>query len=308
MQQSKLRLRSHSHVLARSGSNHQFQTLSAATDLGSAAQFVDALSLEYLSLALFTGVTCSMVIARANSQMLLFVDQPAGYLPRVPRVFDGLSVHPQAASVPVLLVDLFGSLYEQLAIAKRSTPSSADLWLLSHPRDQTDWRQLSDAWRRLASQALGIVPVMQQLGHLSGTNHDTRLREIGHLLEATVAGETPCVRSYGMVFVPSRLDCRRERRLQVDLTVWIDTCHGRQRAMLKDISPSGMGLSGCPSLAVGTDITVSLSNRHVFEGKISWSHGGSVGAQFATPLSDTDVRLVGVQTLVRTTRQNASDQ
>jgi PilZ domain len=96
------------------------------------------------------------------------------------------------------------------------------------------------------------------------------------------------VRTDGHVLIPGWLDRRRGRRIPVGISIRADCGRGQQRVTLNDISPTGAGLTSCPSLKSGSIVTIELPNGRRLEGHAAWSYANSVGIEFTQPINEDD--------------------
>lgn len=90
---------------------------------------------------------------------------------------------------------------------------------------------------------------------------------------------------------------RHERRLAA-VTALVHS-HGRfQTVSILDFSTGGLQLQGAFGVAVGDKITVELLSGHRLPGKVVWSLGSRIGAQFVPALSADDPGIAALQRTV----------
>jgi hypothetical protein len=247
-----------------------------------------ALATEFLTSALLTAVTTSMVSANAGQRQFKVIGPIVDYLPALPETFAGLTGDYDARFFTPTLTKSLAAYYTQLRRALAVTPNDTESWTGSAATRTTDWGKMTTVWQPLCGEARLMLLALCEFDLLTDTDQEPRLLEIAQLIKMARYGGTPCIRSDGIVIVPGWLDGRREVRIPIGATVWIETRHGRQRSVLKDMSLNGMGLSSCPTLAIGNEITVTLPNGTPVQGIVTWCHGGFVGARFAQRMTEAD--------------------
>jgi PilZ domain len=265
------------------------------------------LASEFLTTALFTAVTSSMVTARAAARQIRFVGSVSAYLPRRPELFPSVIRPSQDVFLTHLLTGELSRLYQQVAFALDMTPSTNEAWLDRGSDASTNWNQLAQAWQPLSSELRLFLLVLADMEPVQSSGQMARLLEIEGLVKSTRYGGTPCVRSDGVVLVPGWLDQRSDRRVPVGISVRLNSGGGYQRVTLNDISVSGAGLSSCPSLKSGTQVTLELPNGRVLNGRSAWCHGNTVGVKFSLPLDESDPLFIEVLSLRRTARLGSDD-
>jgi hypothetical protein len=88
---------------------------------------------------------------------------------------------------------------------------------------------------------------------------------------------------------------RRHERRSAAITALVHS-HGRfQTVSIVDFSSGGLQLQGAFGLAVGDRITVELLSGHRLPGKVVWSLGSRIGAQFVPALSPDHPGIVALQ-------------
>jgi PilZ domain len=264
-----------------------------------------ALSVEFLSVALLAAVTASMATARTQNRELRLIGPIEDYLGGPRPVFSkhigSLDV---SANIEPLTICL-DEFYTQLDRARLATPTEPDAWQSASVHAGVNWLALAVEWRQLCCEAGHILSALAKMDVLNDAAQAKRLFGIERIVNDAMLGDIPCVRSDDIVIIPGWLDQRRDERIPINITVWIETKFGRQRALLRDMSMSGLGLESCPSLPLGADIKVELSNGTSMSGFAIWSHGGQVGARLAERLTSQSPVLRAALLLSRK-RQRAS--
>ena len=147
-----------------------------------------------------------------------------------------------------------------------------------------------------------VLLVLLELDLLGRTDQIPRLLEIEGLVKTARYGGTPCVRSDGHVLIPGWLDRRRDRRVPVGISVMIECTRGRVRSVLNDLSITGLGLTSCPSVAIGSELSVEMPNGRILTGLVAWSTGSNVGISFREPLAEADPVFRSILNLRRAAR------
>jgi PilZ domain len=88
---------------------------------------------------------------------------------------------------------------------------------------------------------------------------------------------------------------RRHERRSATVTALVHS-HGRfQTVSIVDFSSGGLQLQGAFGLAVGDRIIVELLSGHRLPGKVVWSLGSRIGAQFAPALPPDHPGMLALQ-------------
>ena len=257
------------------------------------------LVVELLTTALFTAVASSIITARAQGRSLRFLGPTSAYFPTQPEILDGLMATSPHPFFDQSLTAHLARAYSQLRFVATVTPKDAGILTAEGPVTTVDITQLMSAWQKLAGQFRMLLLTLFELDLIIWPDQTLRLYEIKDLSKSASDGGTPCVLANGVVFVPSWLDRRRETRISVGVSVWIESTRGRHRAVLKNFSSSGFGLSTSPSFEIGSFITVELPDKRHFTGTVIWCHGGNVGMRLDTFLGEKDPLFVKVATFRR---------
>jgi hypothetical protein len=245
------------------------------------------ISTEFLTLALLTAVTTGMIAARSNGHAVRLGGPVKKYLPEPPAEFRNLVNSEEAGFFSRSLTLGLEDFYAQLTEVRQNTPLDAATWATDGKATSVDWPELGGRWLPLCRKARLILLTLCECELLRGTDQDARLFEIEGLAKNACYGGTPCIRADGMVMVPGWLDHRRDTRIPVGTAIWIHTKSGRHRAVLKDVSAAGFGLSACPSLTVNAEVVAELPSGTTIHGVVVWSHGGNIGLRLADRLSAT---------------------
>jgi hypothetical protein len=258
-----------------------------------------SLAIEFLGLALRTAVTTSMITARKQGGKLKLIGPVDDYLPGTPIEFERLSATNKGIFFTPELSCQVVELYAAIDVARRASPACTEHWLCDISETNIDWGSLNALWQPLNHRVGLTLRVMNKFDLLFGTDHASRSLEIQHVVECAGLGETPCIRSDGIVLIPGWLDLRTEARIPVGASVWLTTQNWRQRVTLKDLSVAGAGLASCPSLTLGADVTIELPSGNPLHGSVMWSIGGNIGVRFRSRLPETSSVYQSIRTLSR---------
>jgi hypothetical protein len=246
-----------------------------------------AISTEFLTLALLTAVTTSMITARSNGHAIRLGGPVKKYLPEPRVVFRNLVKSEEAGFFSRSLTLGLEDFYDQLTEVRQNTPLDVATWGADGKASSAVWPELGGRWLPLCRKARLILLTLCECELLRSTDQDARLFEIEGLAKSACYGGMPCIRADGMVMVPGWLDHRKDTRIPVGTAIWVHTKSGRHRAVLKDVSAAGFGLTACPSLAINTEVVAELPSGTTIHGVVVWSHGGNVGLRLADRLSAT---------------------
>jgi PilZ domain len=264
---------------------------------------VSAFAGDFITCALLTAVTASMVNARADGRALKITRSVSDYKPQ-PLAMPAATVRDSGALFfNETLTESLAAYCKNLRAALSVTPEATVVWTETTPSTQHNWRASSVIWQSLCGEVRQILLALCEFNLLGGSDEEARMLEIEQLIKTARYGGTPCIRMDGSVVVPGWLDGRREVRIPLGVTVWIETKYGRQRSVLKDVSMAGMGLSSCPALTMGSAITVTLPNGMAMYGSVTWCHGGFVGACFTQRLTESDPIYKAALALSRASRR-----
>jgi hypothetical protein len=261
-----------------------------------------AMSVEFLTASLLTAVTTSMLTARANNRALKFDGSISHYFPEAPLAFRDMASCDESVFFGRSMTRGLATFYAELGKMRSGLSGDAAFWQPQTTDHKHRFGDLSQNWRALCGESRLVLLALCELDCLAGTDQSARLYEIEEFIRNAWYGDVPCIRADGQVIVPGWLDQRRDTRIPIGVAIWIQTKHGRQRAVLRDVSVAGFGLSACHGLAMGTEVFTELPDSTRINGTIIWSHGGSVGVRFAERLPETSPVFRAAMALSRLTR------
>ena len=246
---------------------------------------------EFLNSTLWTSAITSMVTAKAAGRPLRFVGPATAYISPDPLIFPAVASWLTAPIKHPFMVGSLHTYYLRLAFARVLTQMPEADWQPGADVKMENWRQLSDVWRRTC--ALASIAIHYWYDTISTLDVDVKSRlNAAHLLIMSAKnGETPCVRSDGLVFVPGYMDERRQERRMVGCKILLEAAGFCGSATLQDISIGGMGLAFCPAFAVGAQVSAQLNTGRRLVGIVTWSRGNRAGAKFLQPLHPSDPLL-----------------
>lgn len=246
-----------------------------------------ALTIEFLRIAHRVAVTASMANARASHRTLMLTGSLGDYVPGSPDVYAKQSGRRVASFFDRSLTGSLADFYSELEQAIAITPLDREAWA-GTANGCVDWDNLKSDWQALCGQARLILIVLCEFDLLTGSDQITRLLESEQLLKAAWSGATPCIRSDGSVVVPDATQQRAVRRIPLQTTAWLRFKTQRVQVVLKDLSVTGVGLSSCPRLQIGTSVAVEFPGAFDLQGMVQWAHDGNIGVSLSTPLQETD--------------------
>jgi hypothetical protein len=151
-----------------------------------------------------------------------------------------------------------------------------------------DVAHLDVEWHNLSTGALAAVVALEPDVRRCLPERYTRNTPIlKKLLLEVIRGGHPCVNEDGEVKLPDLPQRRAAMRPNVHLPCVIEHQGQTWRAVAKDISTGGVGLSGVPGLTPQAVILVDFENGHCVAGLVVWSRGHRAGVKFDTPLKTT---------------------
>jgi hypothetical protein len=237
------------------------------------------LTSEFLSTALSTAVTTNMVMARVQKRKLRLQTAVGVYFPKPPLLFKLFTQANPDANRSNALVGAIGRIYSRLEYAMAMTPLQCEPWI-SGSADPGLWESLSVVWTPLCGTIRSTLLDLENTGSARVSDTMTRLIELNDLLDASRHGETPCILHDGLTIIPGLHERRSERRISVGISVSIEFGCGIRRAVLRDFSATGAGLTGAPKLPLGTRVAIRLPNGQQLVGQSMWCHEGSLGIRF----------------------------
>ena len=243
-----------------------------------ASRLLVSLTSELLTTALFTVVATSCIMRRARNLPLKFPGQFAALLPVAPELFPSLYSDDPAVFFDEQLTAHLKRIYQHLHFALQMMPADCGE-IVDGSGTMTTWTGPEETWRLLCGEMRMMMLILSDVEEVRQSGELARLFEIESLLKTATYGGSPCVRPDGNVVVPGWLDRRRERRIPIGISVMVEFGQNRQRVTMNDMSISGFGLAGCPSLASGTEITIEIPSGKKLAGSVAWSLGGKIGVR-----------------------------
>lgn len=151
-----------------------------------------------------------------------------------------------------------------------------------------DVAHLHVEWHNLSTGALAAVVALEaDVRRCLPERYTRNTPLLKKLLLDVMRGGHPCVDDDGVVKLPDLPQRRAAMRPNVHLPCVIEHQGQTWRAIVKDISTGGVGLSGVPGLTPQAVILVDFENGHCVAGLVVWSKGHRAGVKFDTPLKTT---------------------
>ncbi len=173
----------------------------------------------------------------------------------------------------------------RLALAARMSRAGDDGAVLM---PEVDAEILADAWRRAAGATTDAI---EALAGIAQSSPESRLLPALNLLRMAESGLTPCIEVDGRITIPGWAERRREQRRGVQMAAMVQV--GRQvvPAMIRDVSPSGLGLQCGYQAAPEERITVRLPGDRQMTGTVAWSDGQRIGVKLDERIAAGDPLL-----------------
>jgi hypothetical protein len=151
----------------------------------------------------------------------------------------------------------------------------------------------ADAWRRVCSAAVAVIECLDALlgtdvpaeGPAGPGGNGRTLA----LLRAASHGGTPCLDADGRVMVPGWAERRRESRLALNVVASAIVGERTLAAIIRDASPSGLGLTLSSPAKPGEAISVRLADGRALDGIVAWAVGRRAGVRLERRLQPGDL-------------------
>jgi PilZ domain len=246
---------------------------------------------EFYSSAKLTAVFTSLVNAEMRGIRLQNVSRPLAYVPPTPLILPAVAAGLTPLNGHADLIANLQEYYERIGFARGISDfdgAPSNQVSESHRRELA---QIGDVWQRICSIANVVAHQCFDVEESENPVRRQMLISTHQLIKAAHAGQHPCVRADGTMFIPGWLDQRREERRPAVIPVRLEFSGKIETAMLQNISSGGMGIASRVEIAVGEQISVQLPNFRLLVGIVAWCSQGRIGARFLTPLSQTDPLL-----------------
>jgi hypothetical protein len=110
---------------------------------------------------------------------------------------------------------------------------------------------------------------------------DADVQPVLRALADARGGGMPYVSSSGALFIPGVVDWRSGAREEQRIGVEVQTQMFRTRALVTDLSATGLGLADVDGLATGEPVTLRLDDGQSFDGFVAWARQRRAGIAFA---------------------------
>jgi hypothetical protein len=230
---------------------------------------------EVISSARATAIFTSLANAMASETNVAILGAPAAYVPTDCGVTRRLLTGPLATELPWSAVSLAHQMCDRLALAQSITRTALN-------DANPDWKKLSAVWRQIAS---GLLVALYDLDRIHDAESlgamDADVQPVLRALADARGGGTPYVSSSGALFIPGVVDWRSGAREEQRIGVEVQTQMFRTRALVTDLSATGLGLADVDGLATGEPVTLRLDDGQSFDGFVAWTRQRRAGIAFA---------------------------
>lgn len=211
------------------------------------------------------------------------------FIPPDPQLWSPVSMAELALVFPAKVFVDMNRLQVSLSAAKRSTEALHAKCAANVPVDGNQWFQLSKHWRIAARDARKThAAIGERESPFARDANDTLLHRE---LRAVEAGETPLVDHNGDVKIPAAGERRKHARRRLDQLAYLYAGPERRVITIRDVSNTGLGLSGCLNLEPGANVAVETKHGRLLPGVVMWSKNGFMGIRLREILFNTDALL-----------------
>ena len=138
---------------------------------------------------------------------------------------------------------------------------------------------LADAWRRTCRAAIDCIETLSRgLGHGMPGGAEPN-NDVLKLLRLAERGETPCLEPDGRVTIPGWAERRQEERRPMQLAATAQIGAHIMPVMIRDTSPSGLGLACTHRAGPGDRIVLRLPGDRTLLGRVAWADGQRIGVR-----------------------------
>jgi len=285
-------------ALLRSGQRaepaHDPRTAQNPTDLGG-IQLFEALVSDTHAAALRTAAIASSVNALSAGLLLkspqllqAILPQQPTVLAELPRCQKELGLKLDTPPILKAFFDSFGHAGTCIAaFCEDADRSGIERAVFLH------FTNLSTVWRRVSDLALKAVAALHpEILRCLPQRYGENTAVLRKLLEQVLRGERPCLDVNGVPFLPELPQRRPAARLEINRPCVVEHQGKTVRAIVRDISSSGVGLERAPDLVPLKVAVIEFDDGRCLAGVVVWSKAGKAGIKFDSPLGPTDPFLV----------------
>jgi hypothetical protein len=211
-------------------------------------------------------------------------------VPQVSTVMDDATRRQKAVGVPdetfAALTRFFASLgYAQALVSAYG--DDAEQW----GGEQAAFlhlKNLSAGWHRVSQLALAAVSSLDaDIERCLPTRYAQNTAVLKQLLIDVLRGGRPCLDANGQPYIPELPQRRPAPRRVIDKPCVVEHQGKTVRAIVKDISSSGLGLERVFEMAPHKVALIEFEDGRCIAGVVIWSNGPSAGIKFDAPLNPT---------------------
>jgi hypothetical protein len=153
-------------------------------------------------------------------------------------------------------------------------------------------KNLSAGWHRVSQLALTAVSSLDaDIERCLPTRYAQNTAVLKQLLVDVLGGGRPCLDANGQPYIPELPQRRPAPRRVIDKPCVVEHQGKTVRAIVKDISSSGLGLERVSEMAPHKVALIEFEDGRCIAGVVIWSNGPSAGTKFDTPLNPADALL-----------------
>lgn len=217
------------------------------------------------------------------------------FVPHQPTVFSSLSrccAEMQLERATMLRVEKF---FSDLSVVERQT------YVFCSDVERFGAKQavalhhtaLMATWRQMSQRALEAVEELDpEVQHCLAERYSENTAVLTRLLTSVVDGGHPCLDARGYPYLPELAQRRPAPRRAVFHACTLEHQKKTSRAIVRDISASGLGLEYARDLTPQKVILVEFENGRCLSGVVVWKSGTRAAIKLDNPLNPKDPLLV----------------
>jgi hypothetical protein len=153
-------------------------------------------------------------------------------------------------------------------------------------------KHLSAGWHRVSQLAFAAVSTLDaDIERCLSTRYAQNTSVLKQLLVDVLGGGRPCLDANGQPYIPELPQRRPAPRRVIDKPCVVEHQGKTVRAIVKDISSSGLGLERVSEMAPHKVALIEFEDGRCIAGVVIWCNGPSAGIKFDAPLNPTDALL-----------------
>jgi hypothetical protein len=152
---------------------------------------------------------------------------------------------------------------------------------------------LMATWRQMSQRALeGLEALDPDVQHCLAERYSENTAVLTRLLTSVIDGGNPCLDARGYPYLPELAQRRPAPRRAVFHACTLEHQGNTSRAIVRDISTSGLGLEYARQLTPQEVILVEFENGLCLAGVVVWTSGTRAAVKFDTALNPKNPLLV----------------